>query len=130
MRDSPATRLDDHIAEQIGVKITPAILLVKDLREAKVVTDLIARSKVLHGDQKAFDKAASLNDLVPDDVVNRRREIGRLRPVLAQLPESVQKGEQMSVDEGRIRLRDCRCSLPSCMCVGECQLLRCNQTMQ
>jgi len=91
--DSPATRLDAHISQQVGFKIGPAILLVDDINQAKVVTQLVDESRKRHGDKTAFDKVASINDLIPDDVQNRQVEIEKLRPILQDLPKSMLEGE-------------------------------------
>lgn len=106
--DSPATRLDDHIAEQIGVKITPAILLVDDLAQARVVSELIAQSQARHGDRTAFHKAASLYDLVPSDVKARQKEIAGLRTLLEDLPQSLEEGENAERLAGFRRMLDAK----------------------
>ncbi len=92
--DSPATRLDDHIAEQIGVKITPAILLVDNLEAAAKVTQIVQEVQASHGDKTAFHRVASLGDLVPTDVENRQREIDALGRMLANLPETLRTGKK------------------------------------
>lgn len=90
---SPATDLDDHIMKELGGQITPAILLVNDLKDAAKVTDIVMKEKAQHGDQSAFWKVASLNDLIPSDVENRKAEISKLGQLFDDLPESVKTGE-------------------------------------
>jgi uncharacterized protein len=106
--NSPATQLDDHIAAQIGVQITPAILLVDDLTQAQVVTELVDASKRAHGDKSAFQKAASLNDLVPRDAPARLAAIEKLRPLLEDLPESLKEGEKGEKLRGFLAMLDAK----------------------
>lgn len=89
---SPATVLDEHVSKQIGVQITPAILLVDNLKHAGRVRQLIDQVKAKHGDQTSFHKSASLEDLVPTDVPGRLAELARLRGLLTDLPASIREG--------------------------------------
>ncbi len=90
--NSPATDLDEHVTRQLGVQISPAILLVEDLEQARKITRIIDEVKARHGEGTAFQKSASLNDLVPWDIDARRKEIGRIGALLEDLPESVKQG--------------------------------------
>ncbi|MFL5318835.1 MAG: efflux RND transporter permease subunit [Myxococcaceae bacterium] len=91
--NSPATDLDDHIMKELGGQITPAILLVNNLQDAQKVTDIVVAEKAKHGDQTAFWKVASLNDLIPTDVTARQAEIAKLGKVFDDLPESAKSGD-------------------------------------
>ncbi|MBU8894773.1 MMPL family transporter [Corallococcus sp. M34] len=88
--DSPASRLDDHITEQIGSPLNPAILYVDNLEQVHQVEDIIARVKVKNGKDSVFLRTASLSDLVPYDLEHRQAEIGKIKAILDSLPSEVQ----------------------------------------
>ncbi|MGZ3461527.1 MAG: MMPL family transporter, partial [Archangium sp.] len=94
--DSPTVRLDDHITEQIGSPLNPAILLVDDLNQAKVVQQVIDEVKAKHGAQSTFKQSASLNDLLPQDVPAHQEQIAALRGMLEKLPESALKDPRVA----------------------------------
>ncbi|HYO52993.1 efflux RND transporter permease subunit [Archangium sp.] len=85
--DSPSVALDDHIIEQLGTPLNPAILLVDDLKQAQVVQEVILEVKNRHGAESTFKQYASLNDLLPRDVPAHQEQIAALRETLEKLPE-------------------------------------------
>ncbi|MCE9671096.1 MMPL family transporter [Myxococcus stipitatus] len=86
--DSPASRLDDHVTEQLGQPLNPAIFLVDDLTQAARVEAVIAEVKARNGEDSVFLRTTSLNDLVPGDLQRREKEISGIRDLLHGLPES------------------------------------------
>jgi predicted RND superfamily exporter protein len=86
--DSPSSRLDDHITEQLGTPLNPAILLVEDLEQARTVRQIISDVQARHGADSVFLRSASLVDLLPTDVERRQAEIARLGDLVSQLPAS------------------------------------------
>ncbi|MBJ6765558.1 MMPL family transporter [Myxococcaceae bacterium JPH2] len=88
--DSPASRLDDHITEQIGSPLNPAILYVDNLDQVHQVEDIIAQVKVKNGKDSVFLRTASLSDLVPYDLEHRQAEIGKIKAILDGLPSEIQ----------------------------------------
>ncbi|WP_436627691.1 efflux RND transporter permease subunit [Corallococcus exiguus] len=88
--DSPASRLDDHITEQIGAPLNPAILSVDTLEQVREVEAVIAQVKAKNGANSVFLRTASLSDLVPSDVAGHEAEMGRIRTLLDGLPKSAQ----------------------------------------
>ncbi|RKI36948.1 hypothetical protein D7Y27_26925 [Corallococcus sp. AB004] len=89
--DSPASRLDDHITEQIGAPLNPAILSVDTLEQVREVEAVIAQVKAKNGANSVFLRTASLSDLVPSDVAGHEAEMGRIRTLLDGLPKSAQE---------------------------------------
>ncbi|RKH89123.1 hypothetical protein D7Y21_11965 [Corallococcus sp. AB045] len=89
--DSPASRLDDHITEQIGSPLNPAILAVDTLEQVREVEAVIAQVKAKNGANSVFLRTASLSDLVPSDVAGHEAEMGRIRALLDGLPKSAQE---------------------------------------
>ncbi|MGE6759685.1 efflux RND transporter permease subunit [Corallococcus interemptor] len=89
--DSPASRLDDHITEQIGAPLNPAILAVDTLDQVRTVEAVIAQVKAKNGADSVFLRTASLSDLVPSDVAGHEAEMGRIRTLLDGLPKSAQE---------------------------------------
>lgn len=87
--DSPSSRLDDHITEQLGAPLNPAILLVEDLEQARTVRQIISEVQTRHGADSVFLRSASLVDLLPTDVERRQAEIARLQDLVSQLPASL-----------------------------------------
>ena len=55
--DSPSSRLDDHITEQLGTPLNPAILLVDDLEQARAVRQIISDVQAKHGADEAHEEA-------------------------------------------------------------------------
>ncbi|CAM3733798.1 RND family transporter [Corallococcus soli] len=88
--DSPASRLDDHITEQIGAPLNPAILAVDSLEQVREVEAVIARVKAENGANSVFLRTASLGDLVPSDTAGHAAELGLIRALLDGLPASSQ----------------------------------------
>ncbi|WP_233583107.1 RND family transporter [Corallococcus sp. CA053C] len=88
--DSPSSRLDDHITEQIGAPLNPAILAVDSLAQVREVEAVIARVKAKNGADSVFLRTASLSDLVPSDSAGHAAELGRIRALLDGLPKSAQ----------------------------------------
>jgi uncharacterized protein len=89
--DSPASRLDDHITEQLGSPLNPAILAVDTLEQVREVESVIAEVKARNGADSVFLRTASLSDLVPSDVAGHEAEMGRIRELLDGLPRSAQE---------------------------------------
>ncbi|HEX8536634.1 MAG TPA: MMPL family transporter, partial [Cystobacter sp.] len=94
--DSPTVRLDEHIIEETGTSLNPAILLVKDLEEARVVREVIHEVKQRHGADSAIKMSASLNDLLPQDVPAHAEQISALRDSLDKLPESAREDSRVA----------------------------------
>lgn len=93
--DSPASRLDDHVTEQLGQPLNPAIFLVDDLTQAAKVEEVIAEVKQRNGADSVFLRTTSLNDLVPGDLKRREVEISGIRTLLHGLPESAQQDPRL-----------------------------------
>ncbi len=91
--ESPSSRLDDHVTEQLGQPLNPAIILVDDVAQAAQVEAVIAEVKQRHGADSALLGSASLNDLLPKEVARRDVELAGLREVFRSL-------EAMSPDLG------------------------------
>jgi len=87
--DSPVTRLDDHISEQLGSSLTPAILLVDTFEELEAVHQAVAEVQQRHGTGSELRRAASLLDVLPREVDAHLAELDRLRERVAGLPPSV-----------------------------------------
>ncbi|MFY0576881.1 hypothetical protein ACN28S_23435 [Cystobacter fuscus] len=94
--DSPTVRLDEHIIEETGTSLNPAILLVKDLEEARVVREVIEQVKQRHGAGSAIKMSASLNDLLPQDVPAHAEQISAMRASLDKLPEDVRADSRVA----------------------------------
>ncbi|HEX5753542.1 MAG TPA: MMPL family transporter [Archangium sp.] len=93
--ESPSVVLDDHISEQLGTHLNPAILLVDDLEQAQVVEDVITEVKTRHGAGSTFKQYASLNELLPQDVPGHQEQLAALRATLERLPEEAQKDPRL-----------------------------------
>jgi predicted RND superfamily exporter protein len=93
--DSPSVQLDDHIIEQLGTPLNPAILLVDDLKQAQVVQEVILEVKAKHGAESTFKQYASLNDLLPQDVPGHQEQMAALRETLGKLPESARSDPRL-----------------------------------
>ncbi|MFL5351856.1 efflux RND transporter permease subunit [Archangium sp.] len=94
--DSPSVALDDHIIEQLGTPLNPAILLVDDLKQAQVVQQVISEVKAKHGADSTFKQYASLNDLLPQDVPAHQEQLAALRETLSKLPESARNDPRVA----------------------------------
>ncbi|OJT24413.1 hypothetical protein BO221_14720 [Archangium sp. Cb G35] len=93
--ESPSVVLDDHISEQLGTHLNPAILLVDDLKQAQVVEEVITEVKTRHGAESTFKQYASLNELLPQDVPGHQEQLAALRATLEKLPEEAQKDPRL-----------------------------------
>jgi predicted RND superfamily exporter protein len=93
--DSPASRLDDHVTEQLGQPLNPAIFLVDDLKQVAQVEQVIAEVKQRNGADSVFLRSASLHDLVPFDLERREKEIAGIRTLLDGLPPSAQEDARL-----------------------------------
>lgn len=93
--DSPASRLDDHVTEQLGQPLNPAIFLVDDLAQAAKVEEVIAEVKQRNGADSVFLRTTSLNDLVPGDLERRQKEISDIRTLLQGLPEAAHEDPRL-----------------------------------
>ncbi|RKG73877.1 hypothetical protein D7W79_24460 [Corallococcus exercitus] len=100
--DSPASRLDDHITEQIGAPLNPAILSVDTLEQVREVEAVIAQVKAKNGANSVFLRTASLSDLVPSDVAGHAAEMGRIRTLLDGLPKSAQEDPRVKDLRGMV----------------------------
>jgi hypothetical protein len=94
--DSPAMRVDDHIIEQTGTSLNPAILLVEDLKQAQVVQQVIDEVKTRHGADSTIKQSASLNDLLPQDVPAHQEQLDALRGMLEKLPQEAREDPRMA----------------------------------
>ncbi len=88
---APATDLYDHIVEQLGIRLTPALLHVATLEEARIAASVASEVKARRGGDTAIDRIASLNDFTPQDLDARRAQITEIGALLADLPKSVLK---------------------------------------
>lgn len=86
---APATDLYDHIVEQLGIRLTPALLHVQTLDQAKVAAQIALDVKGEKGTETAIDRVASLNDFAPQDLDARRVQIDAIGALLGELPKSV-----------------------------------------
>ncbi|WP_141324051.1 RND family transporter [Myxococcus sp. AB025B] len=103
--DSPASRLDDHVTEQLGQPLNPAIFLVDDLGQAAKVEQVIAEVKQRNGADSVFLRTTSLNDLVPGDVERRGAEIGGIRALLHGLPEAAYEDPRLKEFQGMVEAK-------------------------
>ncbi|WP_426731263.1 efflux RND transporter permease subunit [Myxococcus faecalis] len=103
--DSPASRLDDHVTEQLGQPLNPAIFLVDDLGQAAKVEQVIAEVKQRNGADSVFLRTTSLNDLVPGDVERRGAEIGGIRTLLHALPEAAYEDPRLKEFQGMVEAK-------------------------
>ncbi|MET0403118.1 MAG: MMPL family transporter, partial [Cystobacter sp.] len=103
--DSPTTRLDEHIVRETGMSLNPAILLVKDLGESRVVQEVIREVQARHGAASALKMSASLDDLLPRDVPAHAEHIAALRTTLERLPESVRGDARLEDLKGMLEAR-------------------------
>ena len=94
--DSPTLRLDEHISQELGASLNPAILLVEDLEQAKVVEEEVAEVRRKHGAGAAIKTVTSLNDLLPQDVAAHQAELGELRKLVDGLPESAKQDARLA----------------------------------
>jgi predicted RND superfamily exporter protein len=94
--DSPASRLDDHITEQLGAPLNPAILLVENLEQARAVREVVSQVQAKHGADSVFLRSTSLVDLLPGDMPSRQKEIERLRALMDTIPEEFGKDERLT----------------------------------
>ncbi|MBL9037583.1 MAG: MMPL family transporter [Archangium sp.] len=92
--ESPATELDDHIIEQLGIIMTPALVHVATLEDARAVQRIANEVKRDIGKTSAFARVASLADMLPSDVPAQQPELTKLHDVVSGLPKSVLEGEQ------------------------------------
>lgn len=91
--ESPATDLDEHITQQLGISMTPALLYAESLEQAKQVTQVVEAVKKESGDRTAFQKVLSLNDVLPQDVERSKPALERLRKHLTDVPDSLKEGD-------------------------------------
>ena len=91
--DSPALHLENHMTEQLGTKVAPAVWLVDNLDQAQRVAEEVRASQERHGKDSAFQRVASLNDFYPYDAPARAKEIDAMKGILNDLPQSVRTGE-------------------------------------
>ncbi len=103
--DSPASRLDDHVTEQLGQPLNPAIFLVDDLAQAAKVEEVVAEVKGRNGADSVFLRTASLNDLVPSDLQRRETEISGIRELLHGLPASAREDARLKEFEGMLEAK-------------------------
>jgi hypothetical protein len=94
--DSPSVRLDEHITAQLGMHLNPAILLVDDLEQARVVREVISEVKGRHGEDSVFKRSASMMELLPQDVEAHMEEMAMLRQTLEKLPEEAKQDPRLA----------------------------------
>jgi predicted RND superfamily exporter protein len=94
--ESPATELDDHVHEQLGLIMVPALVYVDSLEDARTVAALAEGMRARDGEKSAFAKVASMNDLVPWDSAPRLEVIRKIEVLLEGLPKSVKAGAHAS----------------------------------
>lgn len=92
--ESPATELDDHINQQLGVIMVPALAWTSSLEQARVVSEIAGDVQRETGARTSFARVASLNDLVPWDAEARLAVIADIRKLVTDLPKSLTEGEQ------------------------------------
>lgn len=92
---SPATELDEAINDQLGIIMTPAIVAVKSLEDARQLAALSRSVKTEKGAASAIQEIATLNDFFPpaEELEARRAGIVRLGEVLQRVPEGIRTGK-------------------------------------
>lgn len=91
--ESKSTELETHINQQLGIIMTPALVHVENLEQARAVTRIAEEVHRASGAASPIDKIASLNDLVPEDLERRQAGIDKLKKLFDDLPDSFKKGE-------------------------------------
>lgn len=91
--ESRSTELDTHITEQLGIVMMPALVHVETLEQARRVTQIIDDVHEAAGENTSIHKAASLNDLVPQDVEARLKGVADLKALFDDLPDSFRQGD-------------------------------------
>ncbi len=106
--ESPATALDDHVNEQLGLIMAPALLHVGSLEQALAAQRVVEAVGRERGERTAFARVASLNDLIPYDADARLAVVARLRELVEELPNAVKEGEQKAQVDRFLALTDAK----------------------
>jgi uncharacterized protein len=93
--ETPASRLELHIGEEMGVVILPAVVWVDSLDSARKVTQLARERQKAQGDQSTVAQVGSVNDLLPADTERRLGVMAELGAVLETLPPSKKEEPQV-----------------------------------
>lgn len=86
--ESPAAKLEVHVAKEMGVIMIPGVVWVESLESARRVSELARELQKAKGEQSPIAQVASLNDLLPADTVNRLATMAELGTLLDKLPNS------------------------------------------
>lgn len=106
--ESPATNLDVHIAEQLGVIMVPALASADDLAEARTIAKVASDVQRELGSDTSIARVASLNDLVPWDPEQRLEVIARIRRHVEDVPKSLREGKQKERVDQILRMTDAK----------------------
>lgn len=86
--ESPAAKLEIHVAEEMGIIMIPGVVWVDSLESARKVTQIAREMQKEKGAQSPIAEVASLNDLLPSDVEQRLATMAELGVLLDKLPNS------------------------------------------
>lgn len=93
--ESPAAKLEIHVAEEMGVIMIPGVVWVDSLESARKVTQIARDLQQAKGDQSPIAQVASLNDLLPADTEQRLATMAELGVLLDKLPNSKKEDERV-----------------------------------
>ncbi len=110
--ESPATELDDHVHEQLGIIMVPALAYVKTLDEARKVAAIASDVQRAQAPHESIAKVASLNDFVPWDAEERVQTIARIKQSINELPNAVRHGEKKAQIDDFLRMTEAAPWLP------------------
>lgn len=93
--EGKAANLEIHIAEQMGIIMTPGVTWVDSLETARTVSGIARDVAKEGGDETNLKQVASLNDLLPYDVEKRQAIMAELGTLLEKLPNSKKEDEKV-----------------------------------
>ncbi len=93
--ESPAAKLEVHVAKEMGVIMIPGVVWVDSLESARKVTEIARELQKAKGDQSPIAQVASLNDLLPADTEKRLSIMAELGTLLERLPNSKKEDERV-----------------------------------
>ena len=93
--ESPAAKLEVHVAREMGVIMIPGVVWVESLESARKVSELARELQKAKGEQSPIAQVASLNDLLPADTEQRLATMAELGVLLDKLPNSKKEDERV-----------------------------------
>jgi len=90
--ESPATALDDHITEQLGIVWRPALLHVTSIDDARAAAAIAAQVRAGSGARTSIARVASIDDLLPHDAAAHLALMADIRADFEALPERARTG--------------------------------------